>query len=102
MRNILVDHARRRRAEKRGGNLRQHPLDAVLDHYEKQQIDVIALRDALEALSQDYERASMVMTLRYIAGFTVNDVADQLGVSVATVEKDTQFARAWLRMRLGE
>jgi RNA polymerase sigma factor (TIGR02999 family) len=100
MREILVDHARRRRAEKRGGGQRRLPLDAVLLYFEEQQVDVVGLHEALDRLAALNERQSQVVTLRFFGGFTVAEVAEQLGVSVSTVESDFRIARAWLRQQL--
>lgn len=101
MGHILVEHARRRRSLSRGGKFRRLPFDVLLDYYDKQRIDVVALRNALDVLAGVHERAAVVMTLRTIGGYTADEVARQLEVSVSTVEKDTQFARAWLRKELG-
>jgi RNA polymerase sigma factor (TIGR02999 family) len=100
MREVLAAHARRRAADKRGGDRQRVPLDAVLDYLEEQRLDVLALHEALERLATFHERQSHVVTLRFFAGCTVAEVADQLGVSVATVESDFRIARAWLRRQL--
>lgn len=100
MREVLVDHARRRQAAKRGSGQRPLPLDAVLHHFEEQNLDVIALHEALEQLATFHERQSQVVTLRFFGGFTVQEIAAQLGVSASTVESDFRIARAWLREQL--
>jgi RNA polymerase sigma factor (TIGR02999 family) len=102
MQQTLVDHARRRDAEKRGGGLTRVPFDVLLDYFRKQHIDVFALHDALEVLAAEHERPALVLTLRTLGGLTAQEVAAQLDVSLSTVEKDTQFARACLRQKLGE
>ncbi len=102
MRRVLVEHARRRQAEKRGGKFRRLPLDALLDYYERQEIDTVALHDALEVLSSLHERAALAITWRTIGGCSEAEVAELLGVSVSTIQKDTQFARAWLRKQLAD
>ena len=102
MRQALVDHARRHGAGKRGGGRRREGLDAVLDYFKEQDVDVVALHEALEELAKSNERASQVVTLRFFGNFTVAEVAELLGVSVATVEGDFRLARAWLRRALGE
>jgi RNA polymerase sigma-70 factor, ECF subfamily len=96
MREVLVDHARRRAAERRGGRRRRVPLDGVLDYFEGQGLDVIAVHEALDRLAEWNPRQSQVMTLRYFGGLTVQEVAESLGVSVVTVERDWRLARAWL------
>jgi RNA polymerase sigma factor (TIGR02999 family) len=100
MRQVLVEHARRWTADKRGGGHQQLGLDAVLAHFEEQNLDVLAVHEALEELAKLHERQSQVVTLRFLFGFTVAEVAEQLGVSAATVEGDWRLARAWLRQRL--
>jgi RNA polymerase sigma factor (TIGR02999 family) len=102
MRRILAQHARTRQTLKRGADLQRISLDCLLDHYEGRRIDVVELNDALERLSIIHERASQVITLRLLGGCTAREVAEQLEVSLTTVEKDTRFARAWLRQQWGE
>ena len=102
MRMLLVEHARRRKASKRGGRMKQLPFDELCDSCEARQLDVEALNNALDELSQLHERAAQVVTLRFLVGFTVEEVADQLGVSISSVESDFRFARAWLREQLSE
>jgi RNA polymerase sigma factor (TIGR02999 family) len=96
MREVLVEHARRRAAERRGGGRRRVPLDGVLACFEEQEVDVIAVHEALDRLAEWNERQAQVMTLRYFGGLTVPEVAESLGVSVVTVERDWRLARAWL------
>jgi RNA polymerase sigma factor (TIGR02999 family) len=102
MREVLVNHANRRSTAKRGGDWQRVPLDDVLDWFEEQRVDVVAVHEALERLEQFHERQSQVVTLRFFAGCTVAEVADRLGVAVSTVESDYRIARAWLRHQLGE
>ncbi len=100
MRQLLVEHVRLRQAAKRGPELRRVPLDDLADYFERERIDVVAVRDALEHLATFHERQSQVITLRLFGGFTVEEVAAQLGVSVSTVESDYRLARAWLHAQL--
>ena len=97
MRRLLADHARRRNAQKRGGGRERLPIDQLLSYYEDQKLDLVALHEALEQLEKLNDRAGQVITLRFFGGFTVEEVADHLGVSVATAESDFRFARAWIR-----
>jgi RNA polymerase sigma-70 factor, ECF subfamily len=90
MREVLIDHARRRVA-----------LDAAVDYLEGQGLDVVAVHEALDRLAELDGRQAQVMTLRYFGGMTVAEVAAALGVSVATVEQDWRRPRAWLAGRLG-
>jgi RNA polymerase sigma factor (TIGR02999 family) len=96
MREVLIDHARRRGADRRGGGRRRVPLDSVVDYFEEQQLDLVAVHEALDRLAERDERQAQVMTLRYFGGMTVAEVADALDVSVVTVERDWRLARAWL------
>ena len=101
MREVLIDHARRRAADRRGGNRRRVPLDAAVDYFEGQGLDVVAVHEALDRLAEVDARQAQVMTLRYFGGMTVSEVAEALGVSIVTVERDWRLARAWLVGRLG-
>jgi RNA polymerase sigma factor (TIGR02999 family) len=101
MRQVLVDHARRRRARKREGGRVRVPLDRVLAGFEEQGLDVIALHEALEGLAHAHPRPAQVVDHRFFGGLTVPEVAELLDISDTTVESDWRFARAWLRDRLG-
>ncbi len=102
MREVLIDHARRRAATRRGKGWRRVPLDLVADYFEEQGLDVVAVHEALVRLSVLIERQAQVMTLRYFGGLTVPEVAAALAVSVVTVERDWRLARAWIRGQLRE
>lgn len=102
IRQILVDHARRRNAEIRGGQWKRVPLDDMLDYCEKKRVDIEAVHEALNVLSQSHQRQATIMTLRFFCGFRVKEVAEQLGVSAATVDSDYRLARVWLKGRLGD
>ena len=101
MREVLIDHARRRATGRRGGSLRRVPLDAVADYFEGQGLDLVAVHEALDRLAERDDRQAQVMTLRYFGGMTVPEVAAALGVSTVTVERDWRLARAWLVGQLG-
>jgi RNA polymerase sigma factor (TIGR02999 family) len=100
MREVLIDHARTRGARRRGGGRRRVPLDSVVDYFEEQRVDVIAVHEALDRLAELNQRQSQVMTLRYFGGLTVPETATALGVSVVTIERDWRLARAWLSRQL--
>jgi len=101
MREVLIDHARRRAADRRGGGRHRVPLDAMVDYFQEQGLDLIAVHEALDRLAERDERQAQVMSLRYFGGMTVAEVAAALGVSVVTVERDWRVARAWLVGQLG-
>ncbi len=101
MNQLLVDHHRRHSATKRGGRRRKHPLDAAFDQLARvDHVSPVDLRDELEALGRLDRRAAMVVHLRFFLGMSPADVAESLGLSQKTVERDWSFARAWLRDRL--
>jgi RNA polymerase sigma factor (TIGR02999 family) len=102
MREVLIDHARRRAADRRGGGWRRVPLDLVVDYFEEQGLDIVAVHEALDRLAELNERQGLVMTLRYFGGLTVPEVAAALEVSVVTVERDWRLSRAWIRDQLRE
>ena len=100
MRRILVDHARQRLAAKRGAGARPEALDESLTIAVAPDLDLLAVDLALDELSSfDSERARII-ELRYFGGLTIEETADVLGTSVATVNRDWTVARAWLYQRL--
>lgn len=100
MREILVDHARSRGAARRGGHRERVPLDSLVDYFEAQAIDVSAVNEAIVRLTALDDRQGQAITLRYFGGLTVPEVAQAMGVSVATVERDCRLGRAWLHREL--
>jgi RNA polymerase sigma factor (TIGR02999 family) len=101
MRQILVDHARRKRADKRGGGATAISLDEVAAAAtQASSVDVLALDEALDALSSFDARQCRVVELRFFAGLNIPEVADALGISTATVEREWAMAKAWLHQRL--
>jgi RNA polymerase sigma factor (TIGR02999 family) len=101
MHQLLVDHHRRRSTEKRGGRRQRRSLDIALDHLvDADEIPLIELHDELEQLERVDRRACMVIHFRFFLGMCLAEVADALGISQKTVERDWRFARAWLRDRL--
>ena len=100
MRRVLVDHARARNAQKRGGPLHV-TLDEAIAGGTEPAVDMLALDDALDRLGAAEPRWAQVVELRYFAGLEIPEVAAALGVSPATVKRDWQFARAWLSKELG-
>jgi RNA polymerase sigma factor (TIGR02999 family) len=100
MRQILVDHARRQRADKRGGGVTLLSLDDVSPASQPTSVDVLALDQALEALSSIDARQCHVVELRFYAGLNIDEAAEALGISPATVEREWALAKAWLYRRL--
>jgi RNA polymerase sigma-70 factor (ECF subfamily) len=101
MRSILVDHARRRRAAKRGGDRERTPLDEAAAWFEERSLDLIALDDALERLAKVDDTKARVVEHRFFAGLTIEETAEALGISHATVEREWAVARAWLFREIG-
>jgi RNA polymerase sigma factor (TIGR02999 family) len=101
MRRVLVDHARARLREKRGGDRAAVALtDELLAEEEQQQPTLLDLDGALARLERVDPRQAKVVELRFFAGSSVREVARELGVSVRTVEAEWTAAKAWLKREL--
>jgi len=100
MRQVLVDHARRQGADKRGGGVTLLSLDQTLPAAWTASVDVLALDQALDALSAIDSRQCRVVELRFFAGLTIDEAATALEISSATVEREWALAKAWLFRRL--
>ena len=100
MRRILVDHARRKAATKRGGTRVTVTLIEDLAPAKEKGLDVIALDDALQELSRMNQQHGRVIELRFFAGLSIEETAQVLGISPATVKRDWAVARAWLYREL--
>jgi RNA polymerase sigma factor (TIGR02999 family) len=99
MRRVLVDHARERARDKRGGGL---VFTTLTEHAitTSPAIDVLALDEALNRLADMDPQQAHIVELRYFTGLTIEETADALGISPATVKRDWTWARAWLYQRL--
>ena len=102
MRHVLVDHARKRNALKRGGPETPVPLDQVVAAFEEQSLEVLALNEALEQLAESDAELARLVELRFFAGLTIEETARMLEMSPATVERRWKVARMWLKDRLAE
>lgn len=101
MRSVLVDHARAWHAAKRGGGARALTLGAADDLAEHEpDVDVLALDEALTRLAELDPRQARIVELRYFAGLSIDETAETIGVSHATVERDWRTARLWLLREL--
>lgn len=96
MRRILVDHARSHRRAKRGEGVRPLPLDESLDLLEEQDMDLVALDDALTQLAEMDPRQAQIVELRFFVGLTVEETAAVLEISPPTVKREWRLARLWL------
>jgi RNA polymerase sigma factor (TIGR02999 family) len=103
MRRILVDYARTKNRGKRGGPPADLPLEeALLVGATGQSIDLLALDEALTRLALVDEQQARVVELKYFSGLSIEDTAEALGISPATVKRDWQMAKAWLRHELSQ
>jgi RNA polymerase sigma factor (TIGR02999 family) len=96
MRRILVNHARDRLADKRGGGAEHVPLTLAGAGIDAPEVNLLDLHDALTRLAADDPRKARIVELKFFAGLTTSEIADTMGLSAATVERDWKFARAWL------
>jgi RNA polymerase sigma factor (TIGR02999 family) len=103
MRRILVDHARRRKSEKRGGAFVAVTIGAALDVAAVvENFDVVALDSALEGLEKVFPQQAKLVELRFYGGLTIDETASVLGVSPATVSREWTMARAWLKRAMSQ
>ena len=100
MRQILVDHARLYRADKRGGGVCNLTLDEAEQDAQQVDVDIVALDDALKTLSAMDPQQGKVVELKFFGGLSIEDTAEVLGVSSSTVKRDWIMARAWLHREL--
>jgi RNA polymerase sigma factor (TIGR02999 family) len=98
MRRILVDHARAKRTEKRGGGAQRVELDDIAAPIPDEQL--LAVNDALERLAATKPDHAQLLELRYFGGLTGDEAAAALGISAATADRMGRFARAWLQVEL--
>ncbi len=100
MRQILVDHARRHRSQKRGGGAAPVPIDDAVVFAPERSDDLVAMDEALTALAVVDERKSRVIELRYFGGLSVEETARALNVSIGTIGREQRLAEAWLHRQL--
>ena len=100
MRRILVDHARQRAAQKRGGELLRVTFADLAVETDEPNVDLLALDEALNALESEDERLAQLVQLRFFAGLPIKETAELMGLSPATVKRDWVYARAWLLERM--
>lgn len=100
MRHILVDHARSLNRDKRGAGLQHLTLHESVIENKNASNDLLDLHDALETLSRFDSRKAEILELQFFAGLTIKEIAETVGVSSRTVERDIQLAKAWLHREL--
>jgi len=96
MRRILVNHARDRAADKRGGGAEHVPLTLAGEGIGAAEVNLLDLHEALDRLAEMDARKARIVELKFFGGLTTDEIADALRISAATVERDWKFARAWL------
>lgn len=101
MRRILIDYARRRIADKRGGNVALVTYDEELHSREARAEEIVALDIALEQLKRRSARQAQIVEYQFFGGLTHEEIAEVLGVSIPTVRRDWRMAKAWLTVALG-
>ena len=102
MRNLLIDHARKRGSQKRGGDRQKFAFEEAVIASDQQSEDFLALHEALEHLAEFDSRKAKVVELKYFGGMTNDQVAESLDISKATVKRDWELARGWLLKSLTE
>jgi RNA polymerase sigma-70 factor (ECF subfamily) len=100
MRQILVDHARAHKYAKRGGGAQKVSLDQAADLAQARASDLVALDDALNSLAAKDPHQSRIVELRFFGGLTIEETAEVVGLSHATIEREWSAARAWLRREM--
>lgn len=100
MRHILIDHARKKRTERRGGNFGRVTLSGMMTSDSTEGFDALDVDDALLKLERVDKRQARIVELRFFGGLNTTQIAEVLSVSPRTVELDWRFARAWLRREL--
>jgi RNA polymerase sigma factor (TIGR02999 family) len=103
MRDILADHLQRKNSLKRGGHFRRVSVTMAAElTCDGPSDDALAVEEALEEFEAEYPRKAQVVTLSFFGGLTAEEIAEVLGLSTRTVERDWRFARAWLNGRLAD
>lgn len=100
MRQLLVENARRHNAGKRGGGVENVPLDEALSFAPERSAGIVDLDVALQALAKFDERKSKIIELRFFGGLTVEEVAEMLELSIATIGREQRLAEAWLHREI--
>ncbi len=100
MRRIVIEHARRKRSAKRGGQFKRVGLEFIPPEDSPSKVDVLALDEALTQFEAGWPEKAQLVKLRFFAGMSVNEAAESLGISLTSAERSWVFARAWLHSRL--
>lgn len=101
MRRVLIDHARSKRRDKRGGQAEHVSLDDLFTHPAQSGLDILDMDEAIRRLGEQDQRKEQIVELHYFGGLTHPEIAELLQISAATVDRDLRMARAWLGVQLG-
>lgn len=102
MRRILIENARRKQRDKRGGDRERVDFEAITIAAAGPDVNLLALDEALDALAAEDDRKASLVKLRFFAGLSIEEAADALGIARATASRDWTYARAWLFERIGK
>ncbi|MBC8028717.1 MAG: sigma-70 family RNA polymerase sigma factor [Pyrinomonadaceae bacterium] len=102
MRRILIDHARRKLRDKRGGSWIRLPFEETEEAASEPEVNPLALNEALEKLAELDHRQSQVVMLKYFGGRTIEEIAADLKISPATVKREWKMAKTWLRLEISK
>jgi len=102
MRRILVDHARKHDAAKRGAAISKLSLEEAVDFPERRDVELLALDEALKSLERLNAQQSRIVELRFFGGLSIEEVAEVLHVSVSTVKRDWVMSKAWLHQQISQ
>jgi RNA polymerase sigma factor (TIGR02999 family) len=100
MRHILVDHARARRTDKRGGEVQRIALDEAISFSKEPDVDLLSLDESLKQLATFDEQQARIVELKFFGGLTIEEIAEVLKISPATVKREWTMAKAWLHKRI--
>lgn len=101
VRRVLVDYARKRDRQKRGGDVPHCSLDEIMEVADKRNLNLVALDSALKELQEFNPEGCQIVELKFFVGLTYQEISDNLGMSVSTVRRKWEPTRAWLESRLG-
>lgn len=102
MRNYLIDYARKKGRQKRGGDRRRYSFEEAIQACQERRDDFLALSEALDVLAEIEPRKAQVVEMRYFGGLSNQEIADSLETSLATVKRDWTVAKTWLQKTITE
>jgi len=100
MRHVLIDHARRKRADKKGGKWGREPIDKAAELLEEVSVDLLGVDSALNQLTEIDKQMAQVVELRFFGGLTIEETAEVMEISPATVKREWTLAKAWFKQQI--